>query len=149
MALRHVADLVRHHGGQFRFGLGRHQQAGMDGDEAARQRERVERRVTHGEEEEIGVGLAARAGHRAHQRVAEVVQVFEDRVIIEVIVVAPDVAHDFLAQLALDDRRQILARGVAERGQLQVVVLLQRRGGDGAGQRCRSRNWQDSKHIAP
>ena len=42
VALRDVRDLVRQHAGQLRFVRGRVQDAAMDPDRAARQRERVE-----------------------------------------------------------------------------------------------------------
>jgi hypothetical protein len=101
-------------------------------DEAARQRERVDHRIAHGEEEEIGIGLAARAGREGRPALAEIVQVLEDGVVVEVIAVAPDVAHDLLAELALDDGRQVGARGIAQR----------RQGGVGRAQDGRGRRRQ-------
>jgi hypothetical protein len=132
VALLHVADLVRQHRGQFRLVLRRDQQLRVHADEAAGQRERIDHRIAHGKEEEIGIRLAARAGRERHEVFAEVVQVLDDRVVVEVIGIAPDVVHDLLAQLALEHGRQVGTRGVAERRHPVVSGVPRRTGTVGA-----------------
>ena len=122
----------------------------VHGDEAARQREGVEHRVAHREEIEVGAGLAARAGIVGDQAAAEIVQVFEDRIVVEEVAVAPDVAHDLLAQLALEHWRQVFARGVAEGGQAVVVRLeLLRRSGRRRERHRRERGHAHGREQAP
>jgi hypothetical protein len=129
VALLHVANLVRQHRRQLGLVLRRDQELRVDADETARQRERVDHRVAHGEEEEIGIRLAARTGREGNQVFAEIVQVLDDGVIVEVVAVAPDVVHDLLAELALDDGRQVGARGIAQRRQAGIGrQALDRRG---------------------
>ncbi len=149
VALHHVADLVAQHGGQLGLALGRQQQGRVDGDEAARQREGVELGIAHGEEIIVEAGLAARAGPRFHQRVAELIQVFEDGRIVEEIVVAPDVAHDFLAQLALHQGRQVLAFRVAQAGQVGDLSRWQRRLRHAQRQHAQQRDGQQAQPRRP
>ena len=68
VALRDVGDLVREHAGELAFAAGRGDQAGIDADEAARQREGVDAVVLDREEREAMralVGMARRAACRA------------------------------------------------------------------------------------
>ena len=105
VALRDVADLVRHHRGQFRLGLRRQQQRRVHADEAARQRERVERRdrAPRRSRNRSRSRRARRAGASTRPS-PKLFRYSRIGVVVEVIAVAPDVAHDFLAQLALDQR---------------------------------------------
>ena len=115
MALLHVADFVAQHRGQFRFALRGEDQPGVHADEAAGQRKGVDRRVAQDEELEVDV---ARSASR-DQLETQPVDVVDGLRIVEVIRAAPDVfEHDLLAVLALVQRRQVLAAGLAQRGQL-------------------------------
>ncbi|MNQ49792.1 hypothetical protein D3C85_637120 [compost metagenome] len=144
MALRHMADLVRQHGRQFRLRLRRQHQGRVHADEAARQGKRVQLGIAHGKEEIVVIRFTTHAGARRHERVAEGIQVFEQGRVVEVVAVAADAAHDFLADLALHRRRQVFARRVTQVRQVRRRRHGQRRPaasrlGRHAGGRCRWR----------
>ena len=152
VALRHVADLVRQHRGQLRLGLRRQDQRRMHADETARQCEGVDARVAHREKGEIESRLAAHIRPRRHQRGAEVVQVFQDWRVVQVIRIAPDVVHDFLAQLALHQRRQFAAGGVAQGRQAiggENRVDRSGAGGDAGGAQDGHRPARSGRRQAP
>ncbi len=125
VTLRDVADFVCDHARQLGLRLGRDDEARMDADEAAGQRERVEHRIAH--EEEAEVDRARRADR--NQLVAELVQVFGRFRVGQVVRVAPDLGHDLLAELALQAGRQFFAAGFAQRRQFERLrARRQRRG---------------------
>ena len=61
--------------------------------------------------------LPARARLR-HQRLPQRLQVLEQQRVVEVVGVAPDLAHDLLAEAALGADAEVLGGRVAERGQV-------------------------------
>ena len=103
---------------------GRHaHEAQVHADEAARQREGIDAAVAHEEGlpgealVQVGADLAALAC-RGHERLEDALQVLEQDGVVAVVRVAPDLAHDLVAQLALGTDAEVLAGGVAQGGQL-------------------------------
>jgi hypothetical protein len=82
-------------------------------DEAAGKREGVDRHVAHAEELEI----LAHPGHRLGQASADRSQVLGHLRVVDELRVAPHVAHDALAQTALDLRGELGVGGPAKVGQ--------------------------------
>ena len=80
VALRDVRDLVREHARELGLVLREQDEAGVDADVAARQRERVDRVVGHREELEV----LARVARCGDEPAAELVQVVVDLGIVEV-----------------------------------------------------------------
>ena len=95
VALRDVRDFVREHRRQFGFGLRQQDEARVDADIAARQRERVDRGVGHREELELLPALR----NRRDQPVTELVQIVVDLRVFEVGAARADLPHDHLADL--------------------------------------------------
>ncbi len=100
------------------------QQAGVHADEAAGQRERVDRRVAHGEELEI----LSRAGHRLGKARPDRAQILGKLRVIDELRIAAHVAHDALAQAALDLRRKRRVARAAEVGQRLLRPGARRQG---------------------
>jgi hypothetical protein len=147
--LRDMTDLVREHRRQLALGLGRAQQAGVDADEAAGQRERVDRVV--GDREELEAGRTGRG--RGGQRRGEPVQVVDHLGVVEVGRVAADLPHDRLAEPPLGLRAELVAGRLAELG--QVVELRARghraereRGGQRYREHARPDGAKRSDHVA-
>ena len=124
VALRDVRDFVRQHGRKLGFALREQDEAGVHAHVAARQRERVDGRVGHGEELELLPAL----GDRGHEPMAELVQVIVDFGIFEVGARGADLAHDHFADLVLLAERHVRLRLFAKVGQRRPA-----RGGDGRG----------------
>ena len=100
----------------------------MHADEAAGQREGVERGVAHDEEVEVQSRIAAHRG----EALAEAVHILLDLGIVEVGGVAPaDLADDLLADAALGRRREFGRSHVAEIGQIGGEHGHRRRQGQG------------------
>ncbi len=114
MALRNMPYFMRHHGCQFRFILRSEHERGMHGDETARQCKRIQHGIAHRKKEKVVPRLAPRLGPRRQQRIAEIVQVFEQRRVIQIVAIASDIAHDLLAKLAFHQRREFLTFGVTQ-----------------------------------
>ncbi len=127
MVLRDVRDFVREHARELGFGLGEQDEPGVDADEAAGQRERVDLRIRHAEELEVLLDVR----RRRDEPVSELVQVVVDLGIIDVAAARAHLAHDRFAELALLGGREIGLRRVAEIGQ----ALRTRGGGFGCGRR--------------
>jgi hypothetical protein len=113
---------VREHGGEFVARSGHRDQAEVHADIAAGQRERIDASVAHQEhlprEARIGLGVdVAALACRSDQRFPDRLQVLEQQRVIEVVRVAPDVAHHLFAQPPLGARPKITRHRVAERGQ--------------------------------
>ena len=112
MALRDVRDLVREHARELGLVLREQDEAGVDADVAARQRERIDRGVGHREELEV----LARVARGGDEPAAELVQVVDDLGIVQEGALRASLAHDRLAELALLRGREIHLRRIAEIG---------------------------------
>ena len=88
---------MREHARELGLVLREQDEAGVDADVAARQREGVDLRVGHREELEVLLGVV----RRGHQAVAELVQVVVDFRILQIAALRADLADDRLADLAL------------------------------------------------
>ncbi len=108
--LRHVRDFVRQHGRELGLVLREKDEAGVDADVAARQRESVDGGIRDGEELE----LLAVLGDRGDEAMPELVQVVVDLGILEVGAGGPDLAHDHFADLVLLPERDVGLRFLAE-----------------------------------
>ena len=130
VVLRHVGDFVRQHARELRFRLREQDQAGVDADEAAGQRERIDLRIGHREELEVLLDV----GRSRDQPVPELVQVVVDLGIVDIAAARAELAHDRLAELPLLRRREIGLRDVAQVGQVLRI---------GRGQRVGCGGWRD------
>ena len=113
VALRYVRHFMRHHAGQFGLALRGQDQARVDADKAAGQRERVDLRI-HDQKE---IELLARVRARRDELVAQRVQIIGYLGVVRITGIGADLAHDALAQPALDLRRKLALRHVAQVGQ--------------------------------
>ncbi len=119
MALRDVRDLVRQHAGELRLVLGRGDEARVDADEAAGQREGVDRRVAYGEESEPVRALVRLAGEAQ----AEGLQVLVDLRVLDDLAGFAQLPDDHQPDLVLIGEGQRLARGCADVRQLAARGL--------------------------
>ena len=103
VVLRDVRDFVREHACELGFGLREQDEPGVDADEPAGQRERVDLRVGHAEELEVLLDVR----RRGDEPVPELVQVIVDLGIVDVPAACAKLAHDRLAELAFLRRRKI------------------------------------------
>ena len=124
VTLRHVRNLVREHRSELRLGLRGLQQAGVHADEAAGKRERVDRHVAHAEELEI----VPRAGHGLGEARAQRSQVLGKLRVVDELRIAAHLAHDALAEAALDLRRERGIGCATEIGQRRTAPRRAARG---------------------
>ena len=125
-----MADLVGQHRGQLGLGLGRGDQAGVHADESARQGEGIHGGISHQEELEAEAAGRGRGGKLG----AQTVEIVAGVDIVGHIRIAAQVAHDGLAQTPLGVRRELLAAGVTQPGQVVGLRVRSRRQGS-QGQR--------------
>ena len=137
MPLRHVRDLVREHRRELRFALREQDEAGVDADIAARQRERVDGRIGHGEELEVLPAL----GNGGDEAVPELVQVVVDFGILEIGAGGADLPDDRFADPAFLPRGERRLRFLAEIGQ-----GLRLRGARREGRRRHGLRGQRDRH---
>ena len=112
VALSDVRDLVSQDGRELALGPRCSYQPGVDADEAARCRERVQRFVFDHEEREPEVAAIG----RCDEPVPERLNVLLDQGIVDEGQPGPDLAHERFAERALVGRRERLLRRVAEVG---------------------------------
>ena len=118
-------QFVGQHRSQLVAGAGDGDQAQVHADIAAGQRKGVDAAVAHQEDfpgqllRGVGGDLAALA-RRLDQRLPDALHVVEQRRVVQVGRVAPDLAHDLLAQRALGADAELLARFFAQRGQAHL-----------------------------
>ena len=124
VALRDMRDLMSEYRRQFGFSLRAQDQTGVQADIAARQRERVQRRIPDHEELEIVLGVIARRGQPAPQPI----DIALDLPVVEIARIPPaNLLDDLLADLPLRKR------GQSGRGHIAQVGKIDR--GTGRGQR--------------
>ena len=122
VVLRDMADFVRNHAGQFRFRLCRQNRSRIDADVAAKHSECIDCIVADGKE----IKPARRITAGFNQTTPQAIQVIADFRILDIRRLAlSDFIHDALADAALDLRRKIGARRLA---QFRQTVCLRKRG---------------------
>jgi len=122
--LRHVSDLVREHGSELGFRLRADDQPRVHADEAAGQRERVQRRIADEEEAEVVSG-----GRRsAREREREAVEPVGELGIVVDHAAALHLADDRFADASLHRRRQLVGARVAQARQVVDLRVGERRG---------------------
>ena len=135
VSLRDVRDFVRQDGRELALALGLEQQAGVNADESARQRERVDRRIADQEEREVAVAVV----RHAREAQAERLQVLADLRVLEHAARIAEPAHHHAADAVLVLEAE---GGLGRRAHLRQLVLDRLLGEERRGQQHRAREQQ-------
>ena len=148
VALRHVRQFVRQHRRQLVSAGGERDQPEVHAHVTARQRERIDAAVAHekgfpGEPlVQVGIDVAVAARLR-DERDPQRLEIFQQHRVVQVVGVAPDLAHDLFAQLALRAEAEIFRFGVAQGRQ----VVLRGGGRQAAAQRDGAQRGEPAKAL--
>ena len=127
VALRDVRELVRQHRSQLVASACQRHQPQVHANVAARQRKGVHAAVAHQEgfpgEGLVGfcIDVAARAGG-GHQRVPQLLQVFQQHGVVQILRVTPAFAHDLFAQALFSANAQVVRGRFAQSRQAHLRV---------------------------